>query len=265
MPAHSHVCQNSGTVASSAVHVCLSTGHQPRPLQLSPLPCTCAGVSSSCEQARNQPALPHACQGRRRDHRRAVRSGASACGSEQTLSSLAGPHHCAHLQPASPAALVPAPSLPLSSHAHGSVPAKGEIGQLQESRLTVGAPRAASEPVVGPRPSCLPWLTPLCRCMQPALATTRAPATGPAAECVHTAGSSHHCCLPWSLAGRPEVPLRIPAALQPLLPSLPILVLPKDHTVVDAMSRNSLSGRDIIRPGPHPEPLPASTLSALCR
>ena len=131
-----------------------------------------------------------------------VHSRASACGSDQTLSSLTGPHHCA--QPASPAVLVPARSPPLSSHAHGSVPAKGEIGQLQESRLTVGAPRAASEPVVGPSPSCLPWPTPLCRCMQPAPATTRAPAPGPAAECVHTAGSGPHCCLPWSLAGRPE-------------------------------------------------------------
>ena len=49
------------------------------------------------------------------------------------------------------------PACPLSSHAHGSVHAKGQIVQLQESRLTVWAPRAASEPVVGHSPSCLPW------------------------------------------------------------------------------------------------------------
>lgn len=40
-------------------------------------------------------------------------------------------------------------------------------------------------------PCCLPWLPPLCVCLQ------LAPAT---AECVFTTGSSHYCCLPWSLA-----------------------------------------------------------------
>ena len=40
-------------------------------------------------------------------------------------------------------------------------------------------------------PSRLPWLPPLCVCLQ------LAPAT---AECVFTTGSSHYCCLPWSLA-----------------------------------------------------------------
>ena len=162
-------------------------------------------MSSSCAQAWNQPPLLHACQGRLCSLGRArpLWSLWHVAWIRSCLLSLARTTGLTYSQPLQLCWCLP-PACRLSSQAHGSVHAKGETVQLQESRLTVGAPRAASEPVVGHSPYWLPWPVPLCSvCSQP-LPLHRHLQLAPTAECVHTAGSSHLCCLPWSLAGGPE-------------------------------------------------------------
>lgn len=69
----------------------------------------------------------------------------------------------------------PNPVTGLHSSAH-------TLGEPWESTLTARAPVAASEPVAGPGPCCLPWLPPLCVYLQLAFATTKASAAGPCSQ-----------------------------------------------------------------------------------
>ena len=87
---------------------------------------------------------------------------------------------------------------PCHQLSHCSVHDKGEMVQLQESMLTVRAPRAASEPIVGCSPCHYVHV-----CSQP-LPLHRHLQLATAAECACNIGSSYHCFLPWSLAALPE-------------------------------------------------------------
>ena len=154
-------------------------------------------MSSSCAQAWNQPPLLHACQGRLCSLGRArpLWSLWHVAWIRSCLLSLARTTGLTYSQPLQLCWCLP-PACRLSSQAHGNVHAKGETVQLQESRLTVGAPRAASEPVVGHSPYWLPWPVPLCSvCSQP-LPLHRHLQLAPAAECVYTTSFSPHHCLP---------------------------------------------------------------------